>query len=104
MARYIARFMKNVLGENGHESEICQRSVEIEASNRGTQLAKIKFCESEKVKNWVLHADRVSCYGSRVSILEIRTVGKRTQMRASSSAAICSLRMFLEIQQCLNFA
>ena len=34
MARYIARFIKSVLGENGHESEICQRSVEIEASNK----------------------------------------------------------------------
>jgi hypothetical protein len=61
MARYIARFMKDVLGENGHESEICQRSLEIEASNRehAAELAKIKFCETEKVKNWVLHADRV---------------------------------------------
>jgi hypothetical protein len=61
MARYIARFMKGVLGENGHEFEICQRLLEIEASNRGhaIELAKIKFCETEKVKNWLLHADRV---------------------------------------------
>ena len=61
MVRYIARFMKSVLGENGHESEICQRSVEIEASNKehAAELAKIKFCESENVKNWLLHADRV---------------------------------------------
>jgi hypothetical protein len=62
MARYIARFMKGVLGENGHESEICQRSLEIEASNKGhaAELAKIKFCESENVKNWFLRADRVN--------------------------------------------
>ena len=61
LARYIARFMKGVLGENGHEAEICQCSVEIEASNKAhaAQLAKIKFCEAEKVKNWLLHADRV---------------------------------------------
>jgi len=32
MTHYVARFMKNVLGDNGHEVEICQRSIEIEAS------------------------------------------------------------------------
>jgi hypothetical protein len=69
MARYIARFMKGVLGENGHESEICQRSVEIEASNKehAAELAKIKFCESENVKNWFLHADRVNITESEFS-------------------------------------
>jgi hypothetical protein len=61
VARYIARFMKDVLGENGHETEICQRSIEIEAANkaRAADAAKIKFCETENVKNWSLHADRV---------------------------------------------
>jgi hypothetical protein len=61
MARYVARFMKGVLGENGHEAEICQRSLEIDAANRGqaAEFAKIKFCETENVKNWYLHADRV---------------------------------------------
>ena len=61
MARYIARFMKDVLGENGHEAEICQRSLEIEAPNLGdaAELAKMRFCETENVKDWSLHADRV---------------------------------------------
>lgn len=61
MARYIARFMKDVLGENGHEKEICQRSLEIEAANkaRAADAAKIKFCEAESVRDWSLHADRV---------------------------------------------
>jgi hypothetical protein len=61
MARYIARFMKNVLGENGHEAEICQCSMEIEAPSRGdaAELAKIKFCKTENFGNWMLHADRV---------------------------------------------
>jgi len=61
MARYVARFMKNVLGENGHEAEICQSAIEIEASCRedAAELAKIRFCESERVRDWVLHADRV---------------------------------------------
>ncbi len=61
MARYIARFMKDVLGDNGHEAEICQRSIEIDAAGLGdaAELAKLKFCETENVKNWLLHADRV---------------------------------------------
>jgi hypothetical protein len=61
MARYIARFMKDVLGENGHEAEICQRSIEIHADNKAgaTDAAKIKFCETENVKDWFLRADRV---------------------------------------------
>jgi hypothetical protein len=61
MSRYIARFMKDVLGENGHGTEICQRTIEIEAQNSGhaTELAKLKFCETEQVKEWSLHADRV---------------------------------------------
>jgi hypothetical protein len=60
MARYIARFMKDVLGENGNEAEICQRLVEIDApdSNRAAELAKIKFCEAECVNDWALRADR----------------------------------------------
>jgi hypothetical protein len=59
MARYVARFMKNVLGENGHEAEICQRSIEIEAASRGhaVELAKREFCEAENLKDWALHAD-----------------------------------------------
>jgi hypothetical protein len=69
MARYVARFMKSVLGENGHETEICQRSVEIEASNKehAAELAKIKFCDSENVKDWLLHADRVQIADSEFS-------------------------------------
>jgi len=61
MARYIVRFMKHILGENGNESEICQRSLEIEAPNpaRATKLAKVRFCQTENVENWALHADRV---------------------------------------------
>ncbi len=61
MAHYVARFMKNVLGDNGHEAEICQRSIEIEAPSLidAAELAKTKFCERERVGDWLLHADRV---------------------------------------------
>jgi hypothetical protein len=61
MARYIARFMKDVLGDNGHQAEICQRSIEVEAHSEthAAELAKGEFCECEQVKDWILHADRV---------------------------------------------
>ena len=61
MARYVVRFMKDVLGENGHEAEICQGSVKIDAADKlnAADLAKVRFCESECVKDWSLHADRV---------------------------------------------
>jgi hypothetical protein len=61
MARYVAQFMKTVLGENGHEAEICQRSIEIEAPcvTDAAELAKKQFCESEQVRDWLLHAGRV---------------------------------------------
>ncbi|MBR1125185.1 hypothetical protein JQ628_26935 [Bradyrhizobium lablabi] len=61
MTRYIARFMKKVLGENGHEAEICQSAIEVDApsSEDAAELAKARFCEGEKVAQWLLHADRV---------------------------------------------
>lgn len=61
MTRYIAQFMKDVLGENGCQREICQRSLEIDGSTQvhAADLAKTKFCEIENVKDWSLHADRV---------------------------------------------
>jgi hypothetical protein len=61
MSRYVVRFMKDVLGGNGREIEICQRSLEIDALNEGqaTELAKLKFCETERLCEWSLHADRI---------------------------------------------
>jgi hypothetical protein len=53
--------MKNVLGENGREAEICQSALEVDASNEGqaTELAKQKFCEAQALRDWSLHADRI---------------------------------------------
>jgi hypothetical protein len=44
MARYVVRFMKHVLGENGHEAEICQRSMEVDAADKlcASDLAKVR--------------------------------------------------------------
>jgi len=61
MSRYVVLFMKDVLGGNGRQIEICQCSVEIDAlnENQATELAKKKFCEAERLCEWSLHADRV---------------------------------------------
>jgi hypothetical protein len=68
MTKYIARFMKNVLGENGHEVEISQRVVEVEAStkNRACEAAKLSFCQLENVGEWWLHADSVTVSAVRI--------------------------------------
>jgi hypothetical protein len=60
MSRYVVHFMKDVLGENGHELEVCQGTLEIDAACEGdaAELAKQKFCESQSLCDWSLHADR----------------------------------------------
>ena len=61
MSRYVVRFVKDVLGENGRQREICQSSMEIDANNKvdAAELAKKCFCRSERVPDWSLHADRI---------------------------------------------
>jgi hypothetical protein len=61
MPRYVVRFMKDILGDNGRHAEICQSLLEVEASNSSdaTTIAKQRFCEMERLKEWSLHADRV---------------------------------------------
>ncbi len=61
MSRFIVRFMKDVLGENGREAEICQSCLEVDAASEANaaELAKLKFCETERLRDWSLHADRI---------------------------------------------
>jgi hypothetical protein len=61
MSRFVVKFMKDVLGENGRETEICQDTLEIDASSedQATELAKTKFCETQALRHWSLHADRI---------------------------------------------
>ena len=61
MSRYVVRFIKHVLGENGREAEICQSSMEIDAQNKldAAELAKKNFCGAERLSDWSLHADRI---------------------------------------------
>jgi hypothetical protein len=61
MSRYLVHFLKDVLGGNGREIEICQRSLFVDALSEddATELAKQKFCETERLCEWSLHADRI---------------------------------------------
>jgi hypothetical protein len=61
MSRFVVHFMKDVLGENGRESEVSQSTVEIDApsEDHAAELAKQKFCEIQSLGHWTLHADRI---------------------------------------------
>jgi hypothetical protein len=61
MSRYVVQFMKDVLGENGRELEVCQGTLEVDAPDaiKAMELAKQKFCESQRLCEWSLHADRI---------------------------------------------
>jgi hypothetical protein len=64
MSRYVVHFMKDVLGGNGRECEICQGILEIDAASesQATELAKQKFCQLESLCDWSLHADRIKVW------------------------------------------
>jgi hypothetical protein len=61
MSRFIARFYKRVLGENGQVGDICQCTVELDVADdaQAVDAAKQKFCEMHGVRDWTLHADRL---------------------------------------------
>jgi hypothetical protein len=61
MPLYMVRFMKDVLGGNGHREEVCQQTVELDAPDADTakrQATRI-FCERCGLSDWSLHADRI---------------------------------------------
>jgi hypothetical protein len=53
--------MKHVRGDDGHEVDICQRWLEVDASSKpaALSLAKRQFCAAEQVRDWTTHADRI---------------------------------------------
>jgi len=63
--------MKDVLGDNGRQIEICQSTVQIDAPSEdmATELAKQRFCKAERVCEWSLHADRIQVKAARISVL-----------------------------------
>jgi hypothetical protein len=62
MSRFVISFMKDVLGGNGRQIEICQSTLEVDASSESEarELAKQKFCKAERLCEWSLHADRIN--------------------------------------------
>jgi len=52
MSRYVVRFMKDVLGENGRECEVCQGTLEIDAptESQATELAAIPVTQLRSVQ------------------------------------------------------
>jgi hypothetical protein len=72
MSHFVVSFMKDVLGDNGREVEICQRTMEIDATSEGeaTELAKQRFCKAERLCEWSLHADRIQIKPAELSVLD----------------------------------
>ncbi len=62
MSRFVVLFMKDVLGEYGRQCEVCQGTVEVDAEDEGeaAELAKQKFCQTQALRDWSLHADRIN--------------------------------------------
>lgn len=61
MAHFVVRFLKDILGDNGHESEVIENELEIDAEDEvlAEELAKRQFCQLHSTGNWSLHADRI---------------------------------------------
>jgi hypothetical protein len=61
MPRFIVRFIKNVVGDNGQICETCQMSIELDAGSarEAEQEAKQRFCDMHSTHDWSLHADRL---------------------------------------------
>ena len=61
MPRFIVRFIKAVLGDNGQVDEVCQTTIELDARNdrEAEQQAKDRFCQIHATQDWSLHADRL---------------------------------------------
>ena len=49
MSTYVVKFMKDVLGQYGRQIEVCQGTLEIDASdeNEARERAKAKFCKDQ---------------------------------------------------------
>lgn len=61
MSWFVVRFMKDVLGENGRQCEVCQSVLEVDAANENeaAEVAKERFCRIQHLHDWSLHADRI---------------------------------------------
>jgi hypothetical protein len=61
MPRYLVKFVKQVLSDQGQNFRPVQRSFEIDAADRkmAAKSAERLFCEQQRVSDWTLFADEV---------------------------------------------
>ncbi|ESR23957.1 hypothetical protein [Lutibaculum baratangense] len=61
MRRYLVRFLKDVVGDDMHQREVCQGWYELEANNEkeAAEIGKRRFCQQQEIGDWSFHADRV---------------------------------------------
>ena len=87
MSQFVVRFMKGILGENGQDAEICRSSMEIDASNKidAAEMAKKRFCVTEDVTDWSLHADWIEVKESVLPVLSLERPRLNRTMRQSIS-------------------
>lgn len=62
MPWFVVRFMKDVLGDEGCQREVCQSTIDVDAADEdeAAQIAKQKFCDTQHLCDWSLHADRIN--------------------------------------------
>ena len=86
MSHFVVSFMKDVLGDNGRQVEICQRTVEIDASTEGvaTELAKQWFLQGRTALRMV-----AAC---RPHPGQARTIGLRLRLDGSAAREHASRR------------
>ena len=61
MKRYVVRFLKDVVGGDMREHDVCQSWFEVEADDEAAaaRIAEQRFCEAQNIADWRFHADRV---------------------------------------------
>ena len=62
MTRFIVKFFKHVIGENGHEMDACQGAFEVSGKSHDDAVdsAKRAFCERGHLSDWSIRADYFS--------------------------------------------
>ena len=60
MVRYVVKFFKRLVNDEGREFETCQGTVETLAADepQAAAMAKQRFCEAGSLSDWSIHADR----------------------------------------------
>lgn len=87
MSQFVVRFMKGILGENDREAEICQSSMDIDASNNidAAEMAKKRLCVIEDMPTGLSK-------GSEPPVLSLERPRLNRSMRQSISRKKTNIR------------